>query len=56
MNAPQEKKKALKPPDKRVKSYKFLWCRRPDSNRHGEYPTVFETAASANSATSASLF
>ena len=31
-----------------------MWCRRSGSNRHGGYPpTVFETAASANSATPA---
>ncbi len=31
-----------------------LWCRRSDSNRHGgRPPTVFETAASTYSATSA---
>ena len=29
------------------------WCRRPDSNRHGETPLVFETSASTHSATSA---
>ncbi len=34
----------------------FLWCRRSGSNRHGGCPpTVFETAASAYSATSAAL-
>jgi hypothetical protein len=32
----------------------FRWCRRSDSNRHGGHPpTVFETAASTHSATSA---
>ncbi len=34
----------------------FHWCRRSGSNRHGGCPpTVFETAASAYSATSAAL-
>ena len=34
----------------------FHWCRRSDSNRHGGFPpTVFETAASTCSATSAAL-
>lgn len=29
------------------------WCRRPESNRHGQSPSVFETDMSTNSITSA---